>query len=296
MRTRVTRALGALSAIAALGVSGALVWQPSNAAAQTAPTSAAGSTASFRARRLPGTINPDVNGFWQAMTTANWDVLDHAADFTPLLKIAGAWGVQPEGRGIVDGNQLPYKPEALAKKKTNFENRLKFDPQNPHEMGDPEAKCYMAGVPRAMYMPYPIQFLQTRDQILMAFEYASASRIVHLKNHRAAPVPSWMGWSNGRWEGDTLVVQVTEQNGNSWLDRAGNYTSDALKVTERYTLQNANLIQYEATLDDAGVFTRPVKMRFPLYRRMEPNMELGEMKCVEFVEDYLYGSLRKKGS
>lgn len=286
MRTRVTRALGALSVAAAVSVGGAL--------AMWSSTEAEGQTAAFRAPRLVGTKHPNFNGIWQAMTSANWDVLDHPADFTPLLKVGGAWGVQPEGRGIVEGNQLPYKPEALAKKKANFENRLKFDPNNTHDLGDPESKCYMAGVPRAMYMPYPVQILQTGDQILMAFEYASASRVIHLKNHREAPVPSWMGWSNGRWEGDTLIVDVTSQNGNSWLDRAGNHTSDQLKVTERYMLQDANHLMYEATLDDPGVFTRPVKMRFPLYRRMEANLELGEMKCIEFVEDYLYGSLRKK--
>jgi hypothetical protein len=288
MRTRMTRVLGGLSVAAVVG--GGLLatlWNPAEADGQTT---------AFRAPRLVGTKNPDLNGIWQAMTTANWDILDHAADAGPLHKVAGAWGAQPEGRGIVDGNQIPYKPEARAKQKHNFENRLKFDPQNPHDMGDPEAKCYMAGVPRAMYMPYPIQILQTGDQLLMAFEYASASRIIHLKNHREAPVPSWMGWSNGRWEGDTLVVEVTSQNGNSWLDRAGNYASDTLKVTERYTLQDANHLMYEATLEDPAVFTRPFKIRFPLYRRLEANMELGEMKCVAFVEDYLYGSLRKKTS
>lgn len=252
--------------------------------------------AAFRAPRLAGTENPDFNGIWQAMTTANWNILDHAADGGAVNKIAGAYAVQPEGRGIVEGNEIPYKEEARAKVKTNLENRLKFDSNNPHDLGDPEAKCYMTGVPRAMYMPYPIQILQTADQILMAFEYASASRMVHLKDHQEAPVVSWMGHSNGRWEGDTLVVDVSSMNGLSWLDRAGNYVSDTLKVTERYTLKDANHLLYEATLEDPTVFTRPFKISFPLYRRLEPDLELGEMKCVEFVEDYLYGTLRKKKS
>ena len=283
-----TRASGAL--LVAAGVCSGVL------SACGGPGGGEGQPTAFRAPRLAGTENPDFNGIWQAMTTANWDILDHAADAGPLHKAAGAWAVQPEGGGIVEGNVIPYKDEARAKQKSNFENRLKFDPLNPHEMGDPEAKCYMAGVPRAMYMPYPIQILQTGDQILMAFEYASASRIIHLKNHREAPVPSWMGWSNGRWEGDTLVVDVTSFNGNSWLDRAGNYASDTLKVTERYTLQDATHLMYEATLEDPSVFTRPFTIRVPLYRRLEANMEVGEMKCVEFVEDYLYGSLRKKPS
>ena len=279
------RVLGTLLVAAVVGVVAAACGSPGGGERETA---------AFRAARLVGTEQPDFNGIWQAMTTANWDILDHPADPGPLTKTAGAWAVQPEGLGIVEGNEIPYKEEARAKQKTNFQNRLKFDPNNTHDMGDPEAKCFMAGVPRAMYMPYPIQILQTGDQILMAFEYASASRIIHLKNHGEAPVPSWMGWSNGRWEGDTLVVDVTSLNGNSWLDRAGNYASDTLKVTERYTLQDANHLMYEATLEDPAVFTRPFKIRVPLYRRLEANLELGEMKCVEFVEDYLYGSLRKK--
>ena len=258
------------------------------------PSGGDGQAPAFRASRLPGTEHPDFNGIWQAMTTANWDILDHGADAGSLTKLGGAWAVQPEGRGIVEGNEIPYKEEARARQRTNLQNRLKFDPQNPHDMGDPEAKCYMAGVPRAMYMPYPIQILQTDEQILMAFEYASAGRTIHLKDHREAPVPSWMGWSNGRWEGETLVVEVTSQNGNSWLDRVGNYATDTLKVTERYTLRDADHLMYEATLEDPAVFTRPFKISFPLYRRIEANTDLGEMKCVEFVEDYLYGSLKKK--
>jgi hypothetical protein len=277
-------------------VAGALVMVAVVAAAVTACGSGGGDgqTSAFRASRLPGTEQPDFNGIWQAMTTANWDILDHAADAGSVTKLGGAWAVQPEGRGIVQGNEIPYKEEARGRQKTNLQNRLKFDPQNPHDMGDPEAKCYLPGVPRAMYMPYPIQILQTKDQVLMAFEYASASRMIHLNDHREAPVPSWMGWSNGRWEGDTLVVEVTSQNGNSWFDRVGNYATDTLKVTERYTLRDADHLMYEATLEDPAVFTRPFKISFPLYRRIEADIDLGEMKCVEFVEDYLYGSLKKK--
>ena len=173
MRPRVKRLVGTLVLTAAAGcllASG--VWGPSVVEGQTAVS------------RLPGTKNPNFNGIWQAMTTANWDILDHAAEAGPGVMVLGAWGVQPGGRGIVEGNQIPYKPEALAKKRANYERRLKFDPQNSHELGDPESKCYMTGVPRAMYQPYPFQMVQTADQILMAFEYASASRMINLKNHR----------------------------------------------------------------------------------------------------------------
>jgi hypothetical protein len=286
MRTRVNSSLAVLlSTVAAVCVLVA-----------GKPTTLEGQSASYRSPRLAGTQNPDFNGMWQAFTTANWDILDHPAQAGPDALVVGAWGVEPGGRGIVEGNEIPYKPAALAQKKANFERRLKIDPQNLHDMGDPEAKCYMAGVPRAMYMPYPFQIVQTGDQILMAFEYASASRVINLKSKREAPVPSWMGWSNGRWEGDTLVVDVTSQNGHSWLDRAGDFASENLHVVERYTATGPDHLLYEATLEDSTVFTRPWKLSVPLYRRKERNMELSELKCVEFVEDYLYGTLRKKTS
>lgn len=286
MSTRVKRLLGALALIAV--AAGMLVTALGRGAA------AQGQATTYRAPRLPGTQNPNLNGIWQALTSANWDILDHPSGPGPYPQVLGAWGVQPGGQGIVEGNVIPYKPEAAAKRRANFERRLKFDPQNPHDLGDPESKCYLPGVPRAMYMPYPFQVVQTREQILIAFEYASASRVINLKDHREAPVPSWMGWSNGRWEGETLVVDVTSQNGNSWLDRAGNFASDTLRVVERYTVASPNHLMYEATLEDPATFTRPWKMSFPLYRRLERNVELSELKCVEFVEEYLYGTLRKK--
>jgi hypothetical protein len=286
-----TRPTGSLSrvAVAAVGVGVlvAVVWRANPADGQPA---------AYRAPRLAGTQNPNFNGLWQAMTTANWDILDHAAGAGPAPLVVGAWGLQPPGRGIVEGNQIPYKAEALAQKKANAERRLKVDPQNLHDSADPEAKCYLPGIPRAMYMPYPFQIMQTGDQILMAFEYAAANRVIPLKNHKPAPVPTWMGWSNGRWEGDTLVVEVTEQNGHSWLDRAGDFASDTLKVVERYTATGPDHLLYEATLEDPATFTRPWKIRFPLYRLKEANAELMELRCVEFVEDYLYGTLRKKAS
>lgn len=288
MRTRAKTLLTSVTlAMAVGGVLVAVVWRPALVEGQPA---------AYRAARLPGTQNPDFNGIWQAFTTANWDLLDHSAQSGPHPQLLGAWGVQPGGRGIVDGNEIPYKPDALKKKRANMEGRLKVNPQALHDVGDPEAKCYLPGVPRAMYMPYPFQIVQTRDEILMAFEYAGASRVIHMKNPREAPVPSWMGWSNGRWERDTLVVDVTSQNGNSWLDRAGNFASDTLHVVERYTASGPHHLTYEATIEDPATFTRPFKISFPLYRRMERNAELSELKCVEFVEEYLYGTLRKKTS
>ena len=198
--------------------------------------------AAYKAPRLVGTAQPDLNGIWQALTTANWDILDHSVEPGPFPAILGAWGMQPSGQGIVEGNVLPYKPEALEKKKANYASRTKVDPFNLHTMGDPEAKCYAPGVPRAMYMPYPFQVVQMPNKILMVFGYSNVNRFIQLDKHEEAPIDLWMGWSNGKWEGDTLVVDVTGFNGHTWLDRSGNFTSDALHVVERYTMMGPNTI------------------------------------------------------
>jgi hypothetical protein len=238
--------------------------------------------------RAPRTADgkADLNGIWEALNTANWDVQDHAARQGPVLAVGAAFSV-PAGLGVVDGNEIPYKPEALAKKKANAEKWLTLDP---------EIKCYMPGVPRATYMPYPFQIVQTPKYIMMAYEFASASRTIYMDSKDESPVDTWMGWSDGHWEGDTLVVDVKSFNDQTWFDRAGNYHSDALHVIERYTPIDANHLQYEATIEDPKVFTRPWKMSMPLYRRVDKNMQLLEYKCVEFVEELMYGHLRKKSS
>ena len=175
----------------------------------------AGQEPTYRAPRLAGTSNPDLSGLWQAMNTANWDIQAHGARESPFPRLLGVYLAQPAGEGVVEGNEIPYRPEALAKKKANFERRLEVDPQRLHEVGDPEAKCYMPGVPRATYMPYPFQIIQSTTKIIIAYAPNSASRTISLGSTREAPVDSWMGWSNGRWEGETLVVEVT---GHEWLD------------------------------------------------------------------------------
>jgi hypothetical protein len=227
---------------------------------------------------------PNLTGVWQYIGTANWDIQDHSAAPGHFWEL-GAVGAVPAGLGIVEGNEIPYKPEALEKKKKNFADR---------RAADPEAKCYMPGIPRANYMPYPFQIIHSTDKILFAYEFATANRVVNMTNHVESPTDSWMGWSNGRWEGDTLVVEVTGLNGLAWLDRAGNFTSNRVKVTERFTPAGSNHINYEATIEDPTVFTRAWKINFPLYRRMEKNAQLLEFKCVEFAEELLYGHLRKK--
>jgi hypothetical protein len=256
----------------------------------------AGQAPTYRASRLAGTARPDLSGLWQALNTANWDIQAHGVAESPFPTLLGVWGAQPAGEGVVEGNEIPYRPEALAKKKANFERRLKVDPQKLHEIGDPEAKCYLPGVPRATYMPHPFQIIQSTNKIIIAYSFASASRTISLDKHPEAPVDSWMGWSNGRWDGDTLVVDVTGLNGLSWFDRAGNFASEALHVVERYTPMSPNHLMYEATIEDPSVFTRPWKMSMPLYRRLEKNAQFLEFKCVDLAEEYLYGSLRKPTS
>jgi hypothetical protein len=229
---------------------------------------------------------PNFNGIWQAMNSANWDLLPHAATKGPLAAL-GAWGGEPAGLGVVDGDEIPYKPEALAKKKQNAAKRLELDP---------EVKCYLPGVPRAMYLPYPFQIVQTPASMLMVFEYASAARDIDMQKIPDAPVDTWMGYAGGYWEGDTLVIDTKGFNEQSWLDRAGDFHSDKLHVVERLTMTSPDAINYEATLDDSKVFTRPWKIRMPLYRRLEKNAQILEYKCPEFAEELMYGHLVKPGA
>ncbi len=227
---------------------------------------------------------PNLNGLWQAMTTAYWDLEDHSAQPGPVLQL-GAIGAIPAGRGVVEGGAIPYKPAALAKKKENLANRLKLDP---------EVKCYLPGVPRAAYMPYPFQIVQSQKDVLIAYTYDTATRVIYTTKHHDADLDTWMGTSNGKWEGDTFVVDAIGFNGRAWLDRAGNFATDSLHVVERYSMLDANTLNYEATIEDPAVFTRPWKISFSLYRHREKGARLLEFKCVEFVEDLVYGEASKK--
>jgi hypothetical protein len=246
---------------------------------------AAGQTPAYRA---PRTVDgrPDLNGIWQALNTANWDIQDHSASAGPVASL-GAAGAVPPGQGVVEGEEIPYLPEALKKKKENLANRF---------TADPEIKCYLPGVPRATYMPQPFQIIQGTKSIMIAYQYAGAVRSIPLADPGPSPAPTWMGWSVGRWEGDTLVVDVTSFNDQTWFDRAGNFHSDALHVIERYTPRSPDTLSYEAIIEDPKIFARPWKISMPLYRRAEENAQLLEFRCVEFSEEVIYGHLRKKGS
>lgn len=227
---------------------------------------------------------PNINGIWQAINEANWDLVGHAARLGLSVEM-GAWAAEPASLGFVEGGQIPYLPAALAKKKANFDNRIKLDP---------EVKCYLPGIPRATYQPFPFQIIVGPQYILMAYEFAGAMRTIYMKDPGPPPTDSWMGQSVGHWEGDTLVVDSKGFNDQTWFDRAGDYHSDQLHVVERFTPLSADALNYEATIEDPAVFSKPWKISMPLNRRLEKNAQLLEFKCVEFVEELMYGHLRKK--
>ena len=260
-----------------------------------------GQTATAAARTADG--RPDFSGIWQANNEAHWDLQAHEArpgvvtqqgvypyayaqvPAAPVLALGAAGGV-PASLGVVEGDgQIPYTPEAAAIKKENGERWIDRDP---------ELKCYLPGIPRAMYMPYPFQIVQGTNKINMAYAFTSTARTIHLDKVEGPPDDTYMGHSVGRWEGDTLVVDVTNFNGRNWFDRAGNFHSEALHLVERFTPMSRDAIRYEVTIEDPQVFTRPWTISMPLYRRLEPNMELLEYRCIEFVEEFLYGNLRKQ--
>ncbi len=215
---------------------------------------------------------PDLSGIWQVLNTAAWDIQDHAASL----------GV-PGGQGVVEGNEIPYQPSALARKRENYANR---------RTADPEAKCYEPGVPRATYMPYPFQIVQTPTFVAILYEYIHVTRHIYVDGtpHPKGPIDNWwMGDSRAHWEGNTLVVDVIHFTDQTWLDRAGNFHSDALHVVERYTPTDRDHLLYEATIEDPKVFTRPWKMSMPLYRRQEPNIQLLDYECYTLLEEQKAG-------
>jgi hypothetical protein len=246
----------------------AMVWL---AATTTAAAQTIGTT--------PVTVNvprtadgkPNLNGIWQVLTTAAWDLQDHT----------GQLGIPP-GQGVVEGNEIPYQPQALVKKRENYAKRITVDPT--------EANCFLPGVPRATYMPYPFEIVQTPNDIVIRYEFAHALRLIPMigNKHAEGIPPTWMGDSRGAWEGDTLVVDVTNFNDETWFDEAGNFHSDALHVVERYTMTNSDHILYEATITDPKVFTRPWKISMPLYRRVEKDLKLLEYECVFYLQEERY--------
>lgn len=236
----------------------------------------------------PATISghPNFNGIWQALNTAYWNLEGHSVEgFSKEFWQLGAIGVIPAGQSVLrGGGTIPYLPEALKKRN---ENRSQWP------AADPEAKCYMLGVPRVTYQNFPFQISQGNadGDLLMVYPFAAANRIIYMKDHSDLPVDSWMGKSNGTWEGNVLVVTTTSQNGQSWLDRAGNFATNKLKVTERFRLLDVNHIWYEATLEDPRTFAQPWTIEMPLYRLIDNNAQLLEHKCVPYTDMLLYHDL-----
>ncbi|MFP8876113.1 MAG: hypothetical protein VCB99_04205 [Myxococcota bacterium] len=241
---------------------------------------------------------PDLNGTWQAFNRANFDLEHHPARAAMALRegphgplpakevvALGAVAAVPAGLGVVVGGEIPYQPWAKTQREKNRAEWLS---------SDPEIKCYLPGIPRATYLPYPFQIIQNEQALFFAYEYAGAVRDIHLTDPGPAPLDSWMGQSVGSWEGETLVVETTGQNALTWLDRSGNFHSEELRVVERFTPTRSHTLAYEATLEDPEVFTRPWKIRMTLYRLVGDDSILQRFNCIEFVEELIYGHLRKE--
>jgi len=241
---------------------------------------------------------PDFSGIWQVLNEANYDLEPHVARHSlqmregpvnpvpaaPTLRM-GAVGAVPGSLGVIDGGgKIPYTEEARALKEENMANWIDLDP---------EVKCYLPGVPRATYLPMPFQIVQSEKDIFIAYQFAGAVRDIYMDNPGPSQVDSWMGWSVGSWQGDTLVVDVTGQSDRTWLDRAGSHHSYQLHVVERYTMISPNHIEYEATIEDPLVLTEPFTIKMPIYRRIEENARLIDFRCVEFVEELMYGESRR---
>ena len=255
---------------------------------------------SISASDLPKGPNdkPNLNGVWQVLNTANYNLEAHSASAAmdlvvgpivpiphPSILALGAVGAVPAGLSVVEGGTIPYKKKALKKRNENKENWLQLDP---------EIKCYLPGVPRATYMPYPFQIFHSEKAIFFAYEYAGAGRNIYLEDPGEAPIDSWMGQSWGYWENNTFVVEASGFNDQTWFDRSGNFHSDKLRVTERFTLLNEHTMDYEAIIEDEEVFTRPWTIKMTLYKRIGKDAQLQQFKCVEFVEELLYGKWRAK--
>jgi hypothetical protein len=223
------------------------------------------------AQRRTADGKPDFNGVWQALNTAAWDIQDH----TGQLDV-------PPGQSVVEGNEIPYQPWAVKKKAENFASRKSADQTS--------ANCFLPGVPRATYMPYPFEIVQTPKLVAITYEFAHALRGIPLdgSSHPDGLPDAWMGDSRGHWEGDTLVVDVRNLDERTWFDRAGNFHSDALHVVERYSADGPDHIRYEATIEDPKVFTRPWKMSMPLYRLVDKNARLLEYECVFYLQEERY--------
>ena len=264
----------------------------------TTSSSAAPEAMAWKAKRGPDGVHPDLNGVWQVLNTANYNIEAHPASaalqmregpYVPVphasVVALGAIGAVPAGIGIVQGDgKIPYTAEALATRDENRKLAVELDP---------EVKCYLPGIPRANYMDKPFQIFHSDKAVFIAYEFAGAVRNIFLTEQPPAPAQSWMGQSYGYWEGDTFVVEVTDQLPTTWFDRSGNFKGPSTKVVERWTPTSDSTLRYEAEITDPEIYTKPWKISFNLYKAVGEDAQLQQFKCVEFVEELMYGHLRK---
>jgi hypothetical protein len=229
--------------------------------------------ASLAAERIPRLPNgkPDFSGIWQTTSAAEYDLEPHTA----------RWDAPP-GPGVVEGGRIPYLPEALEKRKRNFEARHKDDPR---------LKCWTLGTPRGIYYPEPFQILQRESDVTIVFQFGHSVRTIHTNgtlHPKEENQEFWLGDSRGHWEGDTLVVDVRDFTEETWLDRSGNFHSTALHVVERWKFLDANTIEYRATLEDPNVFSEPWTLSVILHRHREKNFQLIENYCYTIPYEKYY--------
>ena len=263
MRFRYFLAPGILAA----GLIASVIPTLSTSVAAQAPSPAASAAQGAKPAALPRTADgkPNLHGIWQVRNRAAYGLEDHVARHG-----------MPAGRSVVEGGTIPYQDWALEKRDENFANRVKLDPLN---------ECFLPGLPRIMYMEFPFQIFQTPTHIGITFEWTQVFRLIYTNGSKhVQDIEFWMGDPRGRWEGDTLVVEVTNFNDKTWFDMAGNFHSEALKVEERFTMLDADTIRYEATMTDPKVFTRPWTISMPLYRHKDMPRLL-EYQCQAEAEE-----------
>jgi hypothetical protein len=270
---RIWKCAAALAGVLLVAQGGALAAEPAHHSAKSGAASPA---------LLGG--KPNLNGVWQVMNTADWNLEPHDAAQAPAAaEQLGALGAVPPGLGVVEGGKIPYLPAAVGQRDANMKSAPK---------GDPEAACYLPGIPRATYIDHPFQIFQAANgDMLFAYEYAAANRTIYMKKVEVPAIDTWMGTSYGSWEGKTLKVVTLAQNGMTWLDRVGNYIGPNATVTERFTLKDADHISYEVTIDDPSEFSKPWKISMVLYRHTEPHAQLLDFRCVPFADLLIYGDL-----
>ena len=233
----------------------------------------------------PATIggHPNFNGIWQAINTAYWNLEAHSAQSLDDFWGLGAIASIPAGRSVISGDgKIPYLPAALEQRNKN---------RSLWPAADPEAKCFMLGVPRVTYHNMPFQISQGTGDLVMIYPFAATNRVIFMNDKSEPAADTWMGKSTGAWDGNVLVITTIGMNGKTWLDRAGNFASADVKVTERFIPVDSDHIRYQATLEDPKTYSRPWTMEMPLYRLIDQNAEVLEHKCVPFADKLLYSDL-----